>query len=112
MWSLTFFQYPSISGNPTIVPYHSSTYDRSSDVSTPAFACEMITSNDQLCLGVVDGGRCVWRMLVWAKYMAMPGYTCRAAVIDITTAVDSKSGDHQPLSFTQGPTADPQYRSS
>ena len=97
--------YPSISGNPTIVPYHSSTYDRSSDVSTPAFAGEMITSNDQLCLGQVDNGRCIWRMMAWAKYAPMPAYTFRAAVIDITTVVDSKSGDHTPLSINAGATA-------
>ena len=96
--------YPSISGNPNIVPYHSSTYDRSSDVATPPFAMEAITSNDQDCLGAVDGGRCIWRMLVWAKYLPMPAYTFRAAVIDISTVTDNKSGDHTPISMGAGPT--------
>ena len=92
--------YPSISGNPNLVPYHASTYDRSSDVSSPAFAGEMITSNDQFCYGTV--GPCTWRMMVWAKYAPMPAYTFRAAVIDITTVVDSKSGDHTPLTLNSG----------
>ena len=41
--------YPSISGNPSMIPFHPSTYDRSSDVSNIPLAGEMITSNDQDC---------------------------------------------------------------
>lgn len=65
----------------------------------------MITSNDQLCLGTVDGGRCIWRMMVWAKYAAMPAFTFRASVIDITTVVDNASGDHTLVNVNAGPTA-------
>ena len=99
--------YPSISGNPSIIPLHPSTYDRSSDVSQPAFAGEMITSNDQFCYGTApyDLGRCVWRMMVWAKYTALPSYTFRAQVIDIATTIDNVSGDHTLLTMDAPTTA-------
>ena len=99
--------YPSISGNPSMIPFHPSTYDRSSDVSNIPLAGEMITSNDQDCYGTApyDPSRCIWRMMVWAKYAALPSYTFRAQVVDIATTVDNKSGDHQPLTIDAGPTA-------
>jgi hypothetical protein len=99
--------YPSISGNPSMIPFHPSTYDRSSDVSNIPLAGEMITSNDQDCYGTApyDPSRCIWRMMVWAKYAALPSYTFRAQVVDIVTTVDNKSGDHQPLTIDAGPTA-------
>ena len=44
-------------------------------------------------------------MMVWAKYAALPSYTFRAQVVDISTVVDNKSGDHQLLTVDAGPTA-------